>query len=113
MIKEPLFIPTRAAALVRMEVFLLAAGSYAAERNYVRPGHDNISRLSPWLQKRLLLEEEVVAAVRTRWAFVSVEKFVQEVYWRTYWKGWLEQRPEAWSRWCEAVPRLRASLTAE
>jgi deoxyribodipyrimidine photo-lyase len=111
---EPLaFILTRAAALARLEEFLPAAGRYAAERNYVRPGHDNISRLSPWVQKRLLLESEIVAAARGQWSFPAVEKFVQEVYWRTYWKGWLEQRPAAWTRWCDAVPRLRASLTAE
>jgi deoxyribodipyrimidine photo-lyase len=107
------FIPTRAAALARMAEFLPFAGRYAADRNFVRPGHPNISRLSPWVQKRLLLEEEVVAAARDRWSFPAVEKFVQEVYWRTYWKGWLEQRPAAWTRWSEAVPRLRASLTAE
>ena len=107
------YIPTRAAALARLEEFLPHAGSYAADRNFVRPGHPNISRLSPWVQKRLLLEEEVVAAARERWSFESVEKFVQEVYWRTYWKGWLEQRPEAWSRWVEAVPRLRDALSAE
>jgi hypothetical protein len=107
------FLPTRAAALARLEEFLPDAGRYAAERNYVRPGHDNISRLSPWVQKRLLLESEIVAAARARWSFPAVEKFVQEVYWRTYWKGWLEQRPEAWSRWVEAVPRLRAALSAE
>ena len=93
------FIPTRAAALARMAEFLPFAGRYAADRNFVRPGHPNISRLSPWIQKRLLLEEEVGAAARVRWPFEAVEKFVQEVYWRTYWKGWLEQRPEAWSRW--------------
>jgi deoxyribodipyrimidine photo-lyase len=111
---EPLtFIPTRAAALARREEFLPAAGRYAAERNYVRPGHDNISRLSPWVQKRLLLESEIVAAARDRWSFPAVEKFVQEVYWRTYWKGWLEQRPAAWTRWCEDVPRLLASLSTE
>ena len=107
------FNPTRAAALARLEEFLPAAGCYAAERNYVRPGHENISRLSPWVQKRLLLESEVVAAARDRWSFPAVEKFVQEVYWRTYWKGWLEQRPAAWSRWVESVPRLRASLSPE
>ena len=107
------FIPTRAAALARLEEFLPHAGRYAADRNFVRPGHPNISRLSPWVQKRLLLEEEVVAAARERWSFEAVEKFVQEVYWRTYWKGWLEQRPEAWSRWVEAVPRLRDALSAE
>ena len=107
------FIPTRAAATIRLEEFLPVAGRYAADRNFVRPGHPNISRLSPWVQKRLLLEEEVVVAARGRWSFEAVEKFVQEVYWRTYWKGWLEQRPEAWSRWVEAVPRLRDSLSAE
>jgi deoxyribodipyrimidine photo-lyase len=107
------FLPTRAAALVRLEAFLPDAGRYAAERNYVRPGHDNVSRISPWVQKRLLLESEIVAAARAQWSFPAVEKFVQEVYWRTYWKGWLEQRPAAWTRWVEAVPRLRASLTAE
>ncbi len=105
------FLPTRAAALARLAEFLPDAGRYAADRNFVRPGHPNISRLSPWVQKRLLLEEEVVAAARERWSFEAVEKFVQEVYWRTYWKGWLEQRPEAWSRWVEAVPRLRDSLS--
>ena len=107
------FIPTRAAALARLEEFLPDAGRYAADRNFVRPGHDNVSRVSPWVQKRLLLESEIVAAARDRWSFPAVEKFIQEVYWRTYWKGWLEQRPTAWSRWVEAVPRLRASLTAE
>jgi deoxyribodipyrimidine photo-lyase len=65
------------------------------------------------VQKRLLLESEIVAAARARWSFPAVEKFVQEVYWRTYWKGWLEQRPEAWSSWIGAVPRLRAALSAE
>ena len=111
--ETPAFSPTRAAALARMAEFLPVAGRYAADRNFVRPGHPNISRLSPWVQKRLLLEEEVVDAARARWPFEAVEKFVQEVYWRTYWKGWLEQRPEAWSRWVEAVPRLRDSLSAE
>ena len=106
------FIPTRADALARLEEFLPVAGRYAAERNYVRPGHDNVACLSPWVQKRLLLESEILAAARGRWSFPAVEKFVQEVYWRTYWKGWLEQRPAAWTRWCEAVPRLRDSLNA-
>jgi deoxyribodipyrimidine photo-lyase len=65
------------------------------------------------LQKRQLLESELVAAVRAQWSFAAVEKFVQEVYWRTYWKGWLEQRPAAWSRWQAALPVLRANLKGE
>ncbi len=109
----PTFTPTRQAALARLEAYLPAAGRYGAERNFVRPGHDNVSRLSPWLQKRLIREEEVVAAVRARWSFEAVEKFVQEVHWRTYWKGWLEQRPAAWTRWQAAVPRRRDGLAGE
>jgi deoxyribodipyrimidine photo-lyase len=56
------------------------------------------------------LESEIVDMALRRWSFPAVEKFVQEVYWRTYWKGWLEQRPAAWTRWREAMPRLLASL---
>ena len=29
--------------------------------------------------------------------FSKNEKFIQEVLWRTYWKGWLELRPNVWS----------------
>jgi deoxyribodipyrimidine photo-lyase len=111
--EKPQFAATRSAAWARLEEFLPVAGRYAAERNYVRPGHGNVSRLSPWVQKRLLLESEIVAATRVRWSFPAVEKFVQEVYWRTYWKGWLEQRPAAWIGWVESVPRLRESLSTE
>jgi hypothetical protein len=105
------FSPTRPAARVRLAEFLgTAAPRYGAERNFVRPGHPDVSRLSPWVQKRLLTEQEIVAATLERHAFPSVEKFLQEVWWRTYWKGWLEQRPAAWTRWRETTPRLLAEL---
>lgn len=105
------FPVTRTAAHAQLTAFLAsAAPDYAAQRNYVRPGHAAVSRLSPALQKRLLTEEEVVAATLARWPLARVEKFVQEVYWRTYWKGWLEQRPTAWTRWREACAPLRAQL---
>lgn len=105
--------PTRAAGMARLADFVPTAARYAAERNFVRAGHDNVARVSPWLQKRLVLEKEVVAAVLAEWTFPATEKFVQEVYWRTYWKGWLEQRPTAWTRFTEAVPRLRDGLRGE
>ncbi len=107
------FEPTRAAGLARLSGYLPSAGDYGANRNYVRQGHENVARISPWLQKRMLLESEVVASLRAQWTFPSIEKLVQEVYWRTYWKGWLEQRSEAWTRWKDAVPRLRDTLGRE
>jgi deoxyribodipyrimidine photo-lyase len=35
----------------------------------------------------------VLRAVLSRHSYASAEKFVQELCWRTYWKGWLELRP--------------------
>ena len=96
---------TREEGWKRLEAFLPYAWGYAERRDFVEPpGHRNVSGLSPWLQKRLLLEEEVVAAARAWWGFRRVEKFIQEACWRTYWKGWLEHRPEAWERWRAALP---------
>jgi hypothetical protein len=109
------FAPTRAAGLARLAEFLPRAGrDYAEERNHVSPpAHVNVSGLSPWIRGRLISEEEVAAAAVERHGFAAAEKFVQEVYWRTYWKGWLEQRPGVWARYVEAAPRLRDGLKGE
>ncbi len=109
------FVPTRAAGLAQLGEFLPRAGrDYAEERNYVAPpAHANVSGMSPWIRCRLISEEEVAAAAVERHGFAGAEKFVQEVYWRTYWKGWLEQRPEVWTRYVEAVPKLRDGLKGE
>jgi len=90
---------TRTEALRLLQDFVPQAGrAYAASRNFDRPGagHANVSRLSPYLRHRLITEAEVLQAVLGRHAVAAAEKFVQEVYWRTYWKGWLELRPGVW-----------------
>jgi deoxyribodipyrimidine photo-lyase len=33
----------------------------------------------------------------------AAEKFIQEVLWRTYWKGWLEMRPFIWTQYNAAL----------
>lgn len=63
----------------------------------MEPGHPWVSRLSPALRTRLVLEEEVLESLKAAWPFPKVEKLVQEIVWRTYWKGWLEQRPSVWT----------------
>ncbi len=91
------FLPaTRAEALRRLEEFLPRAGRYGARRNHVEEGHENVSRLSPATSTRLLLETEICRAVRERYAASTVQKLEQEVWWRLYWKGWLEMRPGVW-----------------
>ncbi|ANM30101.1 hypothetical protein ABI59_11735 [Acidobacteria bacterium Mor1] len=98
--------PTREEALRRLEAFVPRAGrAYAATRNEDRgPGdRSNVSALSPYVSYRLLHEREIVAAVLEEHAPRAAEKFVQEVCWRTYWKGWLEMRPGVWSDYVQSV----------
>lgn len=100
------FPPTRAAALARLDRFAPRAGrDYAARRNYDlgRDAHDAVSGLSPYLRARLLTEDEVLQAVLDHHAPAAAEKFIQEVFWRTYWKGWLEMRPGVWMQYRRAL----------
>lgn len=110
----PLFAPTRAAALRRLADFLpQAAEDYAQGRN-TDPGPDHpgaVSRLSPYLRYRMLTEQETVNAVLARHPLQAAEKFVQEVLWRTYWKGWLEMRPQVWTRYLAERDRQRDEFT--
>ena len=57
----------------------------------------------PWLRHRLLTEDEPIAAALAAHGPRRAEKFVQEVMWRAYWKGWLEQRPTVWHDYREGV----------
>jgi len=85
----------------RLTAFLPRAANYARDRNWVEPPHDRVSGLSPYLRHRLLLESEVIGAVWSAYPPAAVEKLVAEVLWRTYWKGWLELRPQVWWAYLE------------
>ncbi|KQO59998.1 FAD-binding domain-containing protein [Curtobacterium sp. Leaf261] len=100
-----MFIPTRSAGLEALADFVPRAGSaYARDRNHdLGASRDNVSGLSPSVRHRLVTEQEVVTAVLDRHSLRAAEKFVQEVFWRTYWKGWLEQNPEVWRRYRREV----------
>ena len=87
---------SRAATLVRLDAFLPIAAHYARDRNHVIPGHSFVSRLSAAIRHRLISEAEVVSAIVRVHSFRRVEKLIQEVYWRRYWKSWLSLRPEVW-----------------
>jgi len=102
----PALTPTRAAGLDRLQAFLPRAGrTYAERRNFDLGAdrRDDVSMLSPWIRHRLVREDEVVSSVLTLHSHGAAEKFIQEVVWRTYWKGWLEMRPSVWRRYRQAV----------
>ncbi|MEL7105143.1 MAG: FAD-binding domain-containing protein [Pseudomonadota bacterium] len=95
---------TRTEALSRLTAFVPNAGrDYASKRNYDLPGHPHVSVLSPYIRHRLITEEEVLATVLGRYSLSTAEKFIQEVFWRTYWKGWLELRPGVWTAYRRGV----------
>ncbi len=98
---------SRDEALRRLEEFLPLVPRYGRERNYVRVGYREVSRLSHWIRYRVITEEECVRAVLARYSLSVAEKFIQEILWRSYWKGWLEMRPSVWSKYRDEVALLR------
>jgi len=107
---------TRAAALARLAHVLPRTGrAYAEARNDDRgPGAEPTSTaLSPFLRRRLLLEEEVVAAALAAHGPREGGKFVDEVFWRSYFKGHLETRPAIWDDHLARAAEGHARLDAE
>ncbi|AZL61009.1 deoxyribodipyrimidine photolyase [Tabrizicola piscis] len=85
---------------------------YANGRNYDRgPGqHKAVSVLSPYIRRRLVTEAEVVTAALAAHGPEASEKFVQEVIWRSYFKGWLERRPQVWASYRQGLEADLAAL---
>ena len=67
----------------------------------------NISCLSPYITHGVLSEREVMSLSLKKFPFVKIEKFIQEVLWRVYWKGWLELRPNVWRDYILDLNRLK------
>ena len=90
---------TREHGLIRLHAFAPAMGRrYANRRNYdYGPGKDAaVSVLSPWIRRRLVTETEVIAAALAAHGPGPAGKFIEEVIWRGYFKGWMERRPQVW-----------------
>lgn len=118
-----IFPATRDAALLRLNQFAPRAGeAYASGRN-IDAGPDQmraVSMLSPYLRYRMITEQEVVGTTLDHHSLPASEKYVQEVLWRTYWKGWLEMRPSIWAQYLQerdqhrnSFPNIRAIRSAE
>jgi len=73
--------------------------NYSSKRNYDfgPTERKNVSCLSPYISHRLINEYEISKKVLSKHSYQKVEKYIQEIYWRIYWKGWLELRPKVWT----------------
>ena len=98
----PPFTATRAEGEARLHSFTARMGRrYANGRNTDHgPGaHRAVSVLSPYVRRRLVLEQDLVATALAAHGPEDAEKFIQEVIWRGYFKGWLERRPQVWDNY--------------
>ena len=104
---------SRTSALKRLEAFIPDAGEvYTSGRNFdASPGASGApSGLSAALRLRLVSEHEVIKACLEAYSPQQVDKFVSEVIWRTYWKGWLAQRPSVWEDYCSDLSEAEREL---
>ncbi|MBS1302939.1 FAD-binding domain-containing protein [Loktanella sp. SALINAS62] len=105
--------PTRAEGEKRLAAFTPRMGRrYANGRNtdHGSGAHKAVSVLSPYIRRRLVLESDVVAAALAAHGPEAAEKFVQEVIWRGYFKGWLERRPHVWDSYVTGLDADLATL---
>ena len=104
------FYPTRATAIENLNNFIEnELSSYSKLRNFDF-GPDrrtNISCMSPYITHGVLTEQEVMRLSLKKHSFVKIEKFIQEVLWRVYWKGWLELRPNVWTDFIIDLKKLK------
>ena len=97
----------------QLSYYLPKAGKYyELNRNYSEDssGNKTTSLLSPFIRYRLISEENVLKKILEKYELRDCEKFVQEIYWRTYWKGWLEHRPSVYSDYLEDRNKLIEEL---
>ena len=100
----------RKEALQNLDHFIESGLSeYSRSRNfdYGPDKRNNVSCLSPYITHGVLNEVEVIKKSLAKYSFNKNEKFIQEVLWRTYWKGWLELRPSVWSDYIITLNSLR------
>ena len=98
------FYTTREKALKSLEIFIdKDIINYSSKRNFDFGPIDrkNVSCLSPYISHRLINEYEISKKVLSKHPYQKVEKYIQEIYWRVYWKGWLELRPKVWADFIE------------
>ena len=106
------FITSRKEALKVLEHYIENNISiYTTQRNFDFGPEDrkNVSCLSPYITHRLISEYEVAKKVLSKYPFQKVEKFIQEIFWRVYWKGWLELRPMVWTDFVEDLKTIEIS----
>ena len=105
-----IFETTRDGALKKLDNFIEnEIINYNSKRNFDFGPKErkNVSCLSPYITHRLITEYETVERVLKKRPYQKVEKYIQEIFWRVYWKGWLELRPKVWTDFTEDLKNIK------
>ncbi len=105
-----IFEASKAKALDQLNNFVdnyLADYSKLRNFDFGPEKRSNISCLSPYITHGVINEKEVIQKALSKFSFSKNEKFIQEVLWRTYWKGWLELRPNVWTDYLVELKQIR------
>jgi deoxyribodipyrimidine photo-lyase len=104
------FETSRASAIEKLNLFVdQNLFEYSKLRNfdYGPNNRSNISCLSPYITHGIISELELIKKSLNKFSFSKNEKFIQEVLWKTYWKGWLELRPNVWADYLNELKKIR------
>ena len=105
-----IFEASRAKALNQLNNFVdnnLAEYSKLRNFDFGPENRTNISYLSPYITHGIINEQEIIRKALSKFSFSKNEKFIQEVLWRTYWKGWLELRPNVWTDYLAELNQIK------
>ena len=104
------FEASRSKAIEKLNNFIEKnLSEYSKLRNFDfgPENRSNISCLSPYVTHGIINENEIIKKSLSKFPFSKIEKFIQEVLWRTYWKGWLELRPNVWSDYLLELSKIK------
>ena len=74
---------------------------------------NHVSYFSKFISHRIINEYDLLSKLLSIHKPELVEKFVQEIFWRIYWKGWLEKRPAVWIDFIKEINEIKANKGVE
>ena len=107
------FKPSRTFALEKLDNFIdKSLIDYSKLRNfdYGPENRTNVSGLSPYVSHGIINEIEIINKSLKKYSFVKNEKFIQEILWRVYWKGWIELRPNVWLDYLNDLKKIKENF---
>ena len=76
-----------------------AASSYQSSRNYDLDGKQTTSRLSESISAGILSEVDVIDCAKRFNISMKNNKFIEEIFWRVYFRGYFETHPSVWTHY--------------